>query len=312
MICRQGAFSGKLQGTGKRFLDFDLHVCTQECPYFMRRFLTTGLTIGFLAGQSYAAPGPEDCLQQLKRLPIMPPKIELENLCKHAQLQTQCVSNQGRPIFHFDFSGEKSQSSILVFALTHGDERESGTIALRWMQRLNELKPRNRWRIVPVLNPDGLEAKTRVNANGVDINRNFPSKDWEKEAIANWEKHGKKDPRKNPGLKAASEKETLCAMDQITEFRPDFIVSVHTPYGVLDFDGPKVTFPDFKHLPWVSLGTYSGSLGRYMWKDQNVPVLTIELKDEKLLSEMDQVDLLQDISGTIAIRAAKKSNQQPN
>lgn len=36
------------------------------------------------------------------------------------------------------------------------------------------------WRFIPVLNPDGLLAPkpTRVNAGGVDLNRNFPTPGW--------------------------------------------------------------------------------------------------------------------------------------
>ena len=73
--------------------------------------------------------------------------------------------------------------------------------------------------------------------------------------------------------------------------------------GVLDFDGPQVDFPK-AHLPWQRLGHFPGSLGRYMWKDQKVPVLTVELKGnaEKSLHRIDQ---LQDISGTVALRALR-------
>jgi protein MpaA len=254
----------------------------------------------------------KSCITELRKLPILPPNLDIEKICGGSDLRPQCHSTKGAPIFHFDFNGADSSRNILVFSVTHGDEHESGTIALRWMQRLSDLKPRNRWRIVPILNPDGLASRKRMNANGVDLNRNFPSKDWNVTANKYWSKDSKQDPRKFPGPKPASEVETRCAMDIINDFRPDFIVSVHTPYGVLDFDGPKVSFPDFKHLPWVSLGTYPGSLGRYMWKDQNVPVLTIELKDDKLLSEIDKIDQLQDISGTVAIRATKKNNQKTN
>lgn len=264
--------------------------------------------VSVLVQFGFAADKVEQCIKQLQKTPILPPNIDLKSLCANAQLRDGCISTQGDPIFHFDYVGSTVPKKILVFSLTHGDEHESGTIALRWMQRLGELKPRNQWRIVPILNPDGLAKRQRMNANGVDLNRNFPSKDWSETIVRS--KAGKQDPRKYPGPSAASEVETRCAMDLINDFNPDFIVSIHTPYGVLDFDGPKVSFPDFKQLPWVSLGTFPGSLGRYMWKDKNVPVLTIELKDDKLLREIDKIDQLQDISGTVAIRATKKNSNQ--
>ena len=32
---------------------------------------------------------------------------------------------------------------------------------------------------IPCLNPDGMELNIRHNANGVDLNRNFPTKNWQ-------------------------------------------------------------------------------------------------------------------------------------
>jgi hypothetical protein len=79
---------------------------------------------------------------------------------------------------------------------------------------------------------------------------------------------------------------------------------VHIPLGVLDFDGPKVKSPPrFTPLPWQSLGNFPGSLGRYMWADRKVPVLTIELKGNEDIKKLEAFDRLQDISGTVAIQA---------
>ena len=114
----------------------------------------------------------------------------------------------------------------------------------------------------------------------------------------------KSDPRRYPGPQAASEPETKCLLKHIDEFKPDIVISVHTPLGVLDLDGPKMKNPPpFKPLPWTSLGNFPGSLGRYMWADRRIPVLTIELKGNEDLKKLEAFDKLQDISGTIAIQA---------
>jgi hypothetical protein len=178
-------------------------------------------------------------------------------------------------------------------------------MAVDWAERLIQLhdkkiEPRNTWRVVPMLNPDGLHAKTRMNSNGVDLNRNFPTKDWPTQATSFWKVQSHSDPRRFPGKEAASETETRCAIQHIQDFHPDFVVSVHTPYRVLDFDGPKVSFPHYKDLPWRALGNFPGSLGRYMWRDGQVPVLTIELGHQMIDSAQ-----LQDIIGTFAQDAAK-------
>ncbi|MGZ3798361.1 MAG: M14 family zinc carboxypeptidase, partial [Pseudobdellovibrionaceae bacterium] len=154
------------------------------------------------------------------------------------------------------------------------------------------------WRVVPVLNPDGVEAKTRTNAHNIDLNRNFPTKDWEQQAKIYWQKQTKSNPRRNPGDTAGSEVETKCALKHLEEFKPDFIVSVHTPLKVLDFDGPKVAFPKYDYLPWKSLGHFPGSLGRYMWFERRTPVLTTELRED-LPATLAPLEKLQDVIGTL-------------
>ena len=249
------------------------------------------------------------CEESLSRLPGDAHAKKLRELCETADQYKECVSEQGKPIFHIDFQGKKDSKAgqkILVFALIHGDESESGTLARTWSERLLDLDSRNTWRVIPILNPDGWTKGTRQNSNGVDVNRNFPTQDWDKAALERWMKKEKKDPRRFPGEKPASEAETRCAMKHINEFNPDFIVSLHTPYGVLDFDGPQVVFPLFPKLPWTMLGNFPGSLGRYMWKDNQVPVLTIELRSLEDFEKVDQMESLQDIAGTVAIKSAEK------
>jgi len=253
------------------------------------------------------------CENQLSRLPNAMKKAEIQRLCSEVELKESCVSKNGKPIFHFDrISKRKKPQRILVKSLIHGDELASGTVAASWMARLQSLSPRNTWRVIPISNPDGWEQKTRQNANGVDLNRNFPSKDWEELALKWWKTKKRKDPRRYPGPSAASESETKCYIAHIEEFDPDFIISIHTPLGLLDFDGPKIPAPKFKPLPWQSLGTYPGSLGRYMWKDKNVPVLTIELRGSNGVNSLESFDHLQDISGTVAIQAGRLLNSSAN
>lgn len=246
----------------------------------------------------------EDCVKRLKALPGVSNEKELQAACEKVQVMDGCQSTHGTNIFSFEKKGtNKNPKKIFALALIHGDETTAGVVARSWITRLNKIEPRNTWEVIPIANPDGLKAHTRYNANGVDINRNFPSENWEKEATAYWKKKNHSDKRRFPGLKAASESETRCLMKQLNDFKPDFIVSIHTPLGVLDLDGPKLPPPNFKQLPWQSLGNFPGSMGRYMWKDRNIPVLTIELKPNQDIKAFEQFDRLQDISGTIAIQA---------
>lgn len=242
----------------------------------------------------------KSCVQMLEKLKGPADKKAIEKVCVSAQILDGCLSVNGTPIFHYDRPGnDKEKKKILVFSLIHGDEKEAGTMVRYWMQRLSEIEPRNDWRIVPVLNPDGVEANTRTNANRVDLNRNFPTEDWSREATKYWKERTSSNPRRFPGSIAGGEPEVQCAMKHIIDYKPEFVVSIHTPLGVLDFDGPKVKPPQFGYLPWKSLGHFTGSMGRFLWAERNIPTLTTELR-AGLPSNYKTFDELQDILGYLA------------
>lgn len=247
------------------------------------------------------------CLELMRLTTRESQQSKYEAYCERVAKLPKCTSREGRPIFHVQKdSASHHGKRILVLGLIHGDEPLAGEMTLEWADRLAALENnRSTWRIVPILNPDGLLKKTRMNSSGVDLNRNFPTRDWTEAALNYWEKSAKKDPRRFPGDSPASEPETKCAIAHIKDFKPEFIISNHTPYKVLDFDGPKMPFPKYKDLPWRALGNFPGSLGRYMWKDNQIPVLTVELGDQ-----MIDANALQDLIGTFAIDAVKRSGEK--
>lgn len=252
----------------------------------------------------------QNCLTDLKKLPGKFDLEKLKSICSEVEQLPSCTSVKGKSIYHFDRIVEgKHPIKILVFALIHGDEPISGGVVRSWMERLVDLSPRNNWRIIPILNPDGFNRFTRTNVNGVDLNRNFPSQHWDKEVQNYWRKTKKKDPRYYPGSSSASEPETRCAIKHIETFEPNFIISIHTPLGLLDLDGPEVDIPKNASFPWSKLGNYPGSLGRYMWRDNQTPVLTIELKGPEFLTNIEQIDRLQDLSGLLARMANQKQKE---
>lgn len=220
------------------------------------------------------------CFESLKRFKGYLPDADLKQACRAAQVSEGCHSVNSEPLFHIDTKGNaKNPKKILVFSLIHGDETGAGSMGRFWLERLNKISPRNEWRMIPVLNPDGVLKKTRTNSRGIDLNRNFPTSDWSTHAIDFWKTRVSASPRKFPGETPASEPEVQCALKHIKEFKPEFVVSIHTPLNVLDFDGPKkANIHGFDYLPWRRLGNFPGSLGRYLWVENNIPVLTAELK----------------------------------
>lgn len=70
---------------------------------------------------------------------------------------------------------------MLLFGGIHGDEYSSVTIVFKWLSILDRYHSGLfHWRVVPLLNPDGLlrGRSQRMNHRGVDLNRNFPTPDW--------------------------------------------------------------------------------------------------------------------------------------
>ncbi|NND00192.1 MAG: murein peptide amidase A [Gammaproteobacteria bacterium] len=227
--------------------------------------------------------------------------------CIAAQLQpTQCHSVSGFPILVREFTplpGKPPQGRILVLGGTHGDELTSVSITFKWIERLNKHHSGLfHWRVAPLVNPDGVlkRAATRTNQNGVDLNRNLPSDDWEANALDYWEDKQNKNPRRYPGETAASEPETKWLIDEIEAFKPDAIISVHAPYGVVDFDSLVLnTAPKtLGHIHLNLLGTYPGSLGNYAGINRNIPVITLELPHSWVMpSEAETLEIWEDTVG---------------
>lgn len=88
------------------------------------------------------------------------------------------VSREGRPISALRISATANPTHALrILATHHGNEPASAFVALDIAERLigdPSLIPEGAeiW-VVPDVNPDGLEARTRENALGVDLNRNY-------------------------------------------------------------------------------------------------------------------------------------------
>lgn len=204
--------------------------------------------------------------------------------CLDAGLQASLTGTvEGQPILWRDFRSARPQGNrqrILLIGGIHGDEFSSISIVFQWMQRLAQDRYQPfYWRVVPVLNPDGMlhVPETRTNASGVDLNRNFPTPDWDATALPYWERRTGRDPRRYPGRTALSEPETRWLARIIERYRPHAIVSVHAPFGVLDYDGPREPPEKLGFLKLHLLGAYPGSLGNYAGVYLGVPVITLEL-----------------------------------
>jgi murein peptide amidase A len=258
-----------------------------------------------------------------KRFAARLPGVTVAN-CQHSALApTGAVSRKGFPLLARDIPASNLAKGdaplrILLLGGIHGDELTAASIVFLWMQWM-PTAPANKfhWSVAPVVNPDGLLASRpqRVNANGVDLNRNFPTPGWQKDAPRYWAKTTGSDPRRFPGPAPLSEPETVWLDQQMVRFQPHVIISVHAPFGVLDFDGPAPAPQRFGRLVFNPVGVYPGSLGNYSGLHKNVPVITIELPNARAMPPEAEVrriwqDMLRWIQQNVPQKAGPGSIQR--
>lgn len=223
--------------------------------------------------------------------------------CAIPALRSSAVSSvHGWPLLYADFPNtqapddHRAPARVLLFGGIHGDELSSVSVVFRFMAELAQRSQRAKyWRVIPALNPDGLlrHPATRVNANGVDLNRNFPSPDWQQAALPHWRVQTGSDPRRYPGPDAMSEPESRWLAEQIIRFAPDVVVAMHAPLGLLDFDGRRHEAPQqLGFLKLDQLGTYPGSLGRWAGEYLGIPVVTPELPHAGIMPTDKQAEAM--------------------
>ena len=111
--------------------------------------------------------------------------IDQSECLNRALAITRGESVQGAPILlkeYLPMENRQPRGRVLLVGGIHGDEYSSVSIVFKWMSILDEHHTGLfHWRIVPLLNPDGLlrQEARRMNAHGVDLNRNFPMPGWE-------------------------------------------------------------------------------------------------------------------------------------
>jgi protein MpaA len=209
-------------------------------------------------------------------------------------------SYHGNPIVWFVFGKEAKNTNTnttFIECGVHGDEITPVKFCYDLIKDLRDnparLGTNNTVIIAPLVTPDSFFKKkpTRTNARGVDINRNFPTKDWSKSALKLWKSRYKSDKRRFPGNKALSEQETIFQVNIIKRYKPNKVISIHAPLTLLDYDGPHfsqengkaakqllVTMSDKAGKYKVSnYPFFTGSLGNWAGNERNIPTYTLEL-----------------------------------
>lgn len=289
-------------------------------PTELRRTLRTAfVSLIAAAALPASAAAPADLKGWCESLAQRLPSISTARCTAAALRQGDGRSVQGVPLWHHDITPRVQPAllKVLVLGGIHGDEAASVSLVFDWIARASDTDvDRVQWRMVPLVNPDGFLRRpaTRVNSRGVDLNRNFPTTDWASNAQRYWVERTGRDPRRFPGQRAMSEPETQWVHKQIEQFKPDLIVSVHAPYGVLDFDGPPPAPEKLGSLFLDQVGIYPGSLGNYGGVGKGVPVVTIELKHALKLPGSEMASMWADLQDWIdrrLLRLARAAEAEP-
>ena len=165
---------------------------------------------------------------------------------------------------------------VLILGGVHGDEIEGVVAAAGLLDRFSESFPyRLQLTLVPAFNADGVLRRQRQNANGVDLNRNLPTRDWSPE-VAN--------PRYNPGPAANSEPENQALVEFLEREKPVFALTLHSWNPMLNVNGnclaqAKVIADATGYIIEESIGYPTpGCLGTYAGLERTTPTLTYEVE----------------------------------
>lgn len=188
-------------------------------------------------------------------------------------------SREGRPLLVEDFG--EGPIKIYVVGGVHGEPPALRPIdELSAFFRKPSTKRRMTVRMLRDLNPDGTARGLFCNAGQVDIDRNFPSKDFT--------------PSARHGMSPLSEPEAKAFWDDVRSFKPDLVVVLQSALAgpFLDGDGPSDAYgmqfvrgAASADDRWTLLGdqgyAFSGSMGSALGKDRGIPVLNLRVRRDQ-------------------------------
>lgn len=204
-------------------------------------------------------------------------------------------SVKGVDIAGYSFGDETCFNKTLILGCVHGTEPQSKDVCNLYLEEIKN-KPffDNAYLLlIPCINPDGLLLKTRGNANGVDLNRNFPSSGWTHVPVSNNNAY-------YPGIKPASEPETKIIVDLLNKYNFKKVIAIHTNYTIqfpnppmINYDGEQSRELAEKISQLSGLMAHHdvgyptpGSLGLWAGKELKKISITIEMDHTKLSKEL--------------------------
>lgn len=212
-----------------------------------------------------------------------------------------------RPLYYFDIK-KTERPLVIVQCSIHAREYITTAFCLKEIADFEKKGKFGRAVFIPCLNPDGVDIAERIdplykaNANGVDLNVNFPAR-WGT-GVKNVRKSGSEN---YVGSRPFSEPETIAIKNLTLRLRPDATISYHTKGEEIYYSFYQECEREKRDLHLAKLlsehtgykiGSALGSCGGYKdWciEELKIPAFTIEAGKEKTAHPLKSKGALRDI-----------------
>lgn len=234
---------------------------------------------------------------------------DIKSLCKkyseYVSYETIGSSEEGREIYDVILGNKDADKSILVVSTLHAREYIATVICMKQLeyyllnynktvdgQKLSDVFSKCNVHYVMMANPDGVvisqtkKARWKGNANGVNLNRNFPYA---------FKRDGSRKDGSYSGKKAASESETqaiISLTEKLNKTQTLAVVNYHAMGQIIfgDYEGKNQTLrSDISRMYKIAKdttgyssaagygGTSNGNYREYLIQKTKIPNITIEV-----------------------------------
>ncbi|HET8991477.1 MAG TPA: DUF2817 domain-containing protein [Candidatus Saccharimonadales bacterium] len=203
------------------------------------------------------------------------------------------TSVQGRPIKAYQFGSNPGSNMVLFIGAMHGAEQNSGNLLNQWIPDIDanpgKIPAGRTIVVIPIINPDGYAADNRLNAQGIDLNRNFPANGWTEQVT---EPLSGNTMTNDGGPYPLSAPESAALATFYETYKPRLTLTFHSHAGIVEANdaGDSIALgaeyanlADYRAIPTYLIGNFfdystTGAFEDWANDKFNLPVLVVELE----------------------------------